>query len=99
MALITSKQTSVACWPLLNHDQDIWAGPLHIGSTTCDVVFRWWEDDGGAVNFTLEWGGFGLGVGMDNDDDLMSGIQLGHSTFQYASPDLTQWSDITMSTS
>ena len=86
-------------WPLLNNDGDIWAGPLHIGSTTCDVVFRWWEDDGGAFNFELTWGGFGLGVGMDNDDDIMSGIQLAHSTFQYASPDLTQWSDITMSTS
>ena len=87
-------------WAYLNNDGDWWGGDEYriLGNTTCDVVFYWWEDDGGSADFTLGYGGFSLGVKMDNGDDLIGGIQLAHSKFQGASGDHSAWSDLTMNT-
>lgn len=71
-------------WENLNNSDDWWApgGTRNLGLTTCDVVFYWWEDDGGAFDFTLSYGGFSLGVQMDDSDDLIGGKQLPHGSFQ-----------------
>lgn len=86
-------------WDYLNNDGDLWNGKRVLGSTSCDVVFYWWEDDGGASDFTLGFGGFSLGVGMDDDDDLMGGIQLAHSKFEGTSGDYSEWSSLYQVTS
>lgn len=88
-------------WENLNHNDDWWApgGTRNLGLTTCDVVFYWWEDDGGAVDFTLAYGGFSLGVAMDDDDDLIGGKQIPHASFSGSTmrvdewPALAQWSE------
>lgn len=88
-------------WERLDNDLDRWStidGKRVLGSTKCDVVFYWWEDDGGGADFELGYGGFTLGVKMDDDDDLIGGIQLAHNKFQGASIDTTDWSDLEMST-
>lgn len=71
-------------WANLNNSGDVWgpAGGRDLGSTTCDVVFYWWEDDGGSANFTLSYGGFSLGVSMDDGDDLIGGKQLPYASFK-----------------
>ncbi|GAA3524971.1 hypothetical protein AFL01nite_14340 [Aeromicrobium flavum] len=78
-------------WSNLNNDDDWWApgGVKNMGKTTCDVVFYWWEDDGGAFDFSLSFNGFGLGVKMDNDDDMIGGKQLGYASFKGGGTD--QW--------
>lgn len=83
-------------WSGLNNNLDIWAGPRYIGNTTCDVVFYWWEDDGGNYDFGLNYGGFSLGVQMDNSDDLIGGIQLPYSRFEGGSNDVSEWSALAM---
>lgn len=83
-------------WSGLNSNLDIWGGPRYLGNTTCDVVFYWWEDDGGSFDFTLGYNGFGLGVQMDNSDDLIGGIQLPHSYFNGGTNDLSEWSALAM---
>ena len=91
-------------WENLNNSDDFWApgGTRNLGLTTCDVVFYWWEDDGGAADFTLGYGGFSLGVKMDNSDDLFGGKQVPHSTFRGGGSDdmerqgwdgLEQWTE------
>lgn len=91
-------------WENLNNNDDWWApgGVRNMGRTTCDVVFYWWEDDGGAWDFTLTYDGFGLGVGMDNDDDMIGGKQLPYSSFAGGGtstwrkdewPALAQWTE------
>jgi Protein of unknown function (DUF3103) len=87
-------------WAYLNNDGDWWGDDEDrvVGSTSCDVVFYWWEDDGGGADFTLGYGGFSLGVKMDDGDDLIGGIQLAHSKFQGASGDHSAWSNLTMNT-
>jgi hypothetical protein len=71
-------------WTNLNNNDDWWApgGTRNLGSTTCDVVFAWWEDDGGAFDYTLSYGSFSLGVKMDNGDDMIGKKQLLHSSFK-----------------
>lgn len=85
-------------WSGLNQSGDSWgpSEPRHLGNSTCDVVFYWWEDDGGAFDFELSVAGFGLGVGMDDADDLIGGKQVAHSTFQGASIGKTTWSALEM---
>jgi hypothetical protein len=83
-------------WSGLNNNLDIWAGARDVGNTTCDVVFYWWEDDGGSYDFTLAHGAFGLGVKMDNSDDLIGGAQLPYSSFNGGSNRVTEWSALVM---
>lgn len=85
-------------WSGLNYTFDSWEGARYLGSTTCDVVFYWWEDDGGSFDFTLGFGGFSLGVRMDNSDDLIGGIQLPYSSFEGGSNLTSQWSALLMVT-
>lgn len=91
-------------WENLNNDDDWWApgGTRNLGLTTCDVVFYWWEDDGGSFDFTLSYGGFGLGVAMDDDDDLIGGKQIPYASFKGGGTDtwrkdewpaLAQWTE------
>lgn len=74
-------------WAGLDHDGDAWQGPLEIGHTTCDVVFAFWEDDGGAYDFDLMYGTFNLGVHMDDADDMFGRQQVAHSMFLGAGTD------------
>lgn len=91
-------------WENLNDDDDWWApgGTRNLGLTTCDVVFYWWEDDGGSADFTLSYGGFSLGVQMDDDDDLIGGKQVPYASFKGGGTDtwrkdewpaLAQWTE------
>lgn len=81
-------------WEGLNNSGDTWQGPRVLGSTTCDVVFYWWEDDGGSFDFTLKWGGVDLGVHMDNGDDLIGGAEVPYAKFAGQGPpwDEREWS-------
>lgn len=74
-------------WASLNDSGDLWQGPRELGYTTCNVVFYWWEDDGGSWDFTLEWGGVNLGAHMDDDDDRIGGGRVLHSQFAGAGTD------------
>lgn len=91
-------------WENLNNNDDWWApgGVRNLGLTACDVVFYWWEDDGGNVDFTLGYGGFSLGVGMDDSDDLIGGKQVPYASFKGGGTDtwrkdewpaLAQWTE------
>ncbi|MGL5825532.1 MAG: DUF3103 family protein [Nocardioides sp.] len=87
-------------WPGLNNDGDAW-GPIggrDLGQTRCDVVFYWWEDDGGDFDFSLSFGNFGLGVGMDNGDDLIGGRQFAYSSFQGSTSQQHGWADLSQIT-
>jgi hypothetical protein len=85
-------------WETLNNSDDWWApGPVrNLGLTTCDVVFSWWEDDGGSFDFTLSYGGFSLGTQMDDGDDLIGGKQLPYSSFQGGTNQPDGWPALTM---
>lgn len=79
-------------------DEDVWTGTRDLGWTKCDVVFSWWEDDGGAFDFYLEFRGFGLGIKMDDDDDLIGDKQLPYSSFKGTSFRKDEWSALIMGT-
>ncbi len=81
-------------WSSLNDDEDWWYGPRYLGDTSCSVYFYWWEDDGSSWNFTLSYGGASLNVKMDDDDDLIGGIQLGLSSFEGGTDAKASWSDL-----
>jgi hypothetical protein len=102
-AEISLRAKSVGCggtdytdidWSSLNDDEDWWYGPRYLGSTTCDVIFYWWEDDGSSFNFTLSYKGISLNVQMDDGDDLIGGIRRAHSAFEGGSDNKSEWSDI-----
>lgn len=81
-------------WSSLNDDEDWWYGPRYLGSTTCDVIFYWWEDDGPNWDFTLSFKGISLNVKMDDGDDLIGGIRRGYSSFEGGSDNKSEWSDL-----
>ncbi len=81
-------------WSSLNDDEDWWYGPRELGTATCDVIFKWWEDDGNNWDFTLSYGNVSLGVHMDDGDDIIGGIKLDHSTFSGGTNKLSEWSDL-----
>jgi hypothetical protein len=81
-------------WSNLNDDGDWWYGPRELGTATCDVIFKWWEDDGSNWDFTLSYDGVGLGVHMDDSDDIIGGIRLDHSSFEGGTNKISQWSDL-----
>jgi hypothetical protein len=81
-------------WSSLNDDEDWWYGPRYLGDTSCSVYFYWWEDDGSSWDFTLSYGGASLNVKMDDDDDLIGGIQLGLSSFEGGTNAKASWSDL-----
>lgn len=102
-AEIALRAKSVGCggtaytdynWSSLNNDEDWWYGPRYLGSTTCDVVFYWWEDDGSNFDFTLSYKGISLNVQMDDGDDLIGGIRRLHSSFEGGSDNKSEWSDL-----
>ncbi|WP_162602284.1 DUF3103 family protein [Nocardioides daejeonensis] len=81
-------------WEHLNDSGDDWApeGGRNLGTTRCDVVFYWWEDDGGSFDYTLSYGGFGLDVHMDDSDDLIGGKLIKHSSFKGGTMEADTWS-------
>jgi hypothetical protein len=81
-------------WSSLNDDEDWWYGPRYLGSTTCDVIFYWWEDDGSSFDFTLSYKGISLNVQMDDGDDLIGGIRRLHSSFEGGTDNKSEWSDL-----
>jgi len=85
-------------WKNLNNNGDVWApaGGRNLGSTTCDVVFAWWEDDGGAFDYTLSYDKFSLGIAMDDSDDMIGKKQLSHGSFKGGTMSETQWSALEM---
>lgn len=106
-AEIAMRAKSVGCsgtnyeatnWENLNNDDDWWApAPArNLGLTTCDVIFYWWEDDGGSYDFTLSYGGVSLGTKMDDGDDLIGGKQLPYSSFSAGSLRKDEWPALAM---
>ena len=89
---------SATNWESVNNSGDQWYGSRNLGLTQCDVVFYWWEDDGGAFDFTLSYGGFSLGTKMDNSDDLIGGKQLPYSSFAGSTNRTDEWPALTMRT-
>lgn len=81
-------------WSSLNDDEDWWYGPRELGTATCDVIFKWWEDDGNNWDFTLSYGSVSLGVHMDDSDDIIGDIKLDHGTFGGGTNKLSEWSDL-----
>ncbi len=81
-------------WSSLNDDEDWWYGPRELGTATCGVIFKWWEDDGNNWDFTLSYGSVSLGVHMDDSDDIIGDIRLDHGTFGGGTNKLSEWSDL-----
>ena len=81
-------------WSSLNDDEDWWYGPRELGTATCDVIFKWWEDDGNNWDFTLSYEGVSLGVHMDDGDDIIGGIRVDHFQFEGGTNKISQWSDL-----
>ncbi|HKE16964.1 MAG TPA: DUF3103 family protein [Kofleriaceae bacterium] len=69
-----------------------------LGNSSSAVIFYWYEDDGGALDFTVSYKGISLGVKIDNDDDFMGEIQLANSTFEGGSNWPSDMGDIAMTT-
>jgi DUF3103 family protein len=83
-------------WSSLNDDEDWWYGPRVLGTATCDVIFKWWEDDGNSWDFTLSYDKVSLGVHMDDGDDIIGGIRLDHALFAGGTDYPSSWSDLDM---
>ena len=81
-------------YPSLNDDGDIWTGHAYVGSTTCDVVFKWMERDGSDLNITLSFRGWSLGIKANDGDDLVGEIQLPHGWFEGVSNTRTNMNNI-----
>jgi DUF3103 family protein len=87
-------------WFGLDHDNDTWDtrdtpdGYGHLGKTTCDVITFWWEDDGGGFDFTLSYGGYNLGVKMDDSDDQLGGYEIDYSSFKGSTSEFKPWTSI-----
>jgi hypothetical protein len=86
-------------WAGLNNTGDEWTGVEDLGSTKCDVVFSWWEDDGSSFDFELAYGDYKLGIGMDDDDDRIGDVQIKHSLFEGSSQNRTNWGSLRQWTS
>jgi len=86
-------------WAGLNDTGDEWTGVRNLESTKCDVIFSWWEDDGSNFDFELAYGDYGLGIKMDDDDDIIGGIKLAHSSFKGSSQKVNEWGALRMYTS
>ncbi len=71
---------------------------IYLGTTRCDVVVYWWEDDSGSADITLTYAGVGLGVSLADGDDRMGGILIDHSWFEGGSNNRTNWSALYMIT-
>lgn len=50
-----------------------------LGCTSADVVYYWYEDDGGGLDITPSYGGFSLNIKIDDDDDFMGAVQVPYS--------------------
>ena len=86
-------------WEELNNTGEEWTGVRGLGSTKCDVVFYWWEDDGSNFDFELAYGDYKLAVNMDDGDNLIGGIQLKHSSFEGSSQARNDWGSLRQWTS
>ena len=53
-----------------------------IGTTTGNVVFYWYEDDGANLDITISYKGVSLGFKIDDDDDFMGAIELTNGYFK-----------------
>lgn len=80
----------------LNNDGDWWGPGLNrsLGTTTCAVGVAWWEDDGGANHYELMIAGTGVGIGMDNDDDMIGKHEFPYSYFAGATQESYEWESL-----
>jgi hypothetical protein len=78
----------------LNNDGDVWNGHAYLGSTTCDVVFKWMERDGSELDITLSFNNWSMGIKANNGDDLVGEIQLPHAWFEGVSNKRTNMNNI-----
>lgn len=81
-------------YPSLNDDGDIWTGHAYVGSTKCDVVFKWMERDGSDLNIELTFKGWGMGIRANDGDDLVGEIQIPHARFEGTSNTRTNMNNI-----
>ncbi len=82
----------------LDLDGEVITRNIYLGTTRCDVVIYWWENDSGNIDFTLSYAGVSLGVGVADSDDLIGGILLDHNLFEGGTNDRTAWSALVMKT-
>ena len=59
-----------------------------LGCTSADVVYYWYEDDGGGFDITPSYGGFSLNIKIDDDDDFMGAVQVPYSLLDNT---ITRW--------
>ena len=86
-------------WAELNNTGDEWTGVSNLGSTKCDVVFYWWEDDGSGFDFEAAYGDYQLGVKMDDDDDVIGKVQHSHGSFKGSTQNRQDWGSLRQWTS
>lgn len=80
-------------WVSLDDNDDWWYGPRVLGTSGCDVVFYWWEDDGsGGTEVSISFKGVSLGIKLSEGDDRIGGAQIAHSWFSGGSNNKTEWS-------
>lgn len=81
-------------WANLDNDGDVWTGKKSLGKSSCDVAFAWWEDDGASADFELTVAGFGLGLKMDDGDDIIGKKQFTHASFKGSTDSVHSWSGL-----
>jgi hypothetical protein len=59
-----------------------------LGCTSTDVIYYWYEDDGGSLDLTVSYKGFSLQVKIDDSDDFMGAIQV---PYGYLNSTPTRW--------
>jgi hypothetical protein len=57
------------------------------------------EDEGSNFDFELSFGEYGLGIGMDDEDDRIGDVQIKHSWFEGSSQNRTKWGSLRQWTS
>lgn len=85
-------------FPYLEFDGDQYWPNEVLGCTTNNVRFYWYENDSGAQDFTLGYGGFSFGIKLADEDDLIGGRELTFSSFKGTSESTTDFGELAMKT-
>ena len=75
-------------FPGVNDERKWYTRNRWLGSTHSDVIYYWYEDDGGSLDLTVSYKGFSLGIKIDDDDDFMGAVQVPHG---YLNSYPTRW--------
>lgn len=71
----------------------------HLGCADGDVRFYWYENDSGDLEFELKCcNGYAFGIKLADEDDLIGGKQLDHSSFAGTTDKDTDFGELKMTT-